>query len=152
MDERFHLRIELARIIASFIGSAENLKTDVPGLTIHRRTAATAPCSMTYEPSLTVMAQGRKRVDLGQIRQSLLVVTAGADHIAPPEGTHPLLGLVGSEDVTSIDRPGGHIGLMAGSKAKKEIWPDITEWLEERSQAESQDGRNGDRADGGQRM
>ena len=66
MDERFHLRIELARIIASFIGSAENLKTDVPGLTIHRRTAATAPCSMTYEPSLTVMAQGRKRVDLGQ--------------------------------------------------------------------------------------
>ena len=93
-----------------------------------------------------------KRVDLGQIRQSLLVVTAGADHIAPPEGTHPLLGLVASEDVTSIDRPGGHIGLMAGSKAKKEIWPDITEWLEERSQPESQDGRNGDRADGGQRM
>ena len=25
---------------------------------------------------------------------------------------------------------GGHIGLMAGSKARKEIWPDIAQWLE----------------------
>ncbi len=67
----------------------------------------------------------RRRVDLGRIDQSLLVVTAGADHIAPPHGTKPLLDLVSSEDVTSIDRPGGHIGLMAGSKARSEIWPDI---------------------------
>ena len=74
-----------------------------------------------------------KHVDLGRIDQSLLVVTAGADHIAPPEGTHPLFELVSSEDVTRIDRPGGHIGLMAGSKARKEIWPDIAEWLEPRS-------------------
>jgi AraC-like DNA-binding protein len=33
---------------------------------LHRREAATAPCSATYEPGVTVMAQGRKRVDLGQ--------------------------------------------------------------------------------------
>ena len=74
-----------------------------------------------------------KLIDLGQIDQSLLVVTAGADHIAPPPGTRPLLGLVSSEDITCLDRPGGHIGLMAGSKARKEIWPDIAEWLSERS-------------------
>ena len=30
------------------------------------RTAPTAPCSMTYEPGVTVIAQGRKRVDLGR--------------------------------------------------------------------------------------
>jgi poly[(R)-3-hydroxyalkanoate] polymerase subunit PhaC len=74
-----------------------------------------------------------KLIDLSQIDESLLVVTAGADHIAPPPGTRPLLELVGSDDVTCIDRPGGHIGLMAGSKARKEIWPDIAEWLSERS-------------------
>jgi polyhydroxyalkanoate synthase len=84
------------------------------------------------------LVQGRMRlrdrlVDLGQVDQSLLVVTAGADHIAPPPGTKPLLELVGSDDVTCIDRPGGHIGLMAGSKARKEIWPDIAEWLSPRS-------------------
>ncbi len=74
-----------------------------------------------------------QRVDLGEIEQNLLVVTAGADHIAPPPGTRPLLDLVSSEDVTHFDRPGGHIGLMAGSKAREEIWPDIVEWLDARS-------------------
>src|SRR5215472_12018795 len=61
MDTARELQAELARKIASFIGSAENLTTDVPGLSLHRRSAPTAPCSMTYEPSVTVMAQGRKR-------------------------------------------------------------------------------------------
>src|ERR1700760_3930850 len=41
-----------------------------------------------------------ERVDLHRIEQNLLVVTAGADHIAPREGTLPLLDLVASEDVT----------------------------------------------------
>jgi polyhydroxyalkanoate synthase len=63
----------------------------------------------------------------------VLVVTAGADHIAPRQGTLPVLDQVGSQDVTHIDRPGGHIGLMAGSKARTEIWPDIAGWLAERS-------------------
>jgi len=83
----------------------------------------------------------RRRVDLRRIDQSLLVVTAGADHIAPPDGTRPLLDLVGSTDVKSIDRPGGHIGLMAGSKARSEIWADIARWLQERSQT-TREGRS----------
>jgi AraC-like DNA-binding protein len=65
-DRASELRVELARKIAMFIGSAENRATDIPGLTLHRRIAPTAPCSMTYEPSVTVIAQGRKRVELGQ--------------------------------------------------------------------------------------
>ncbi len=72
-------------------------------------------------------------VDLARIEQNLLVVTAAADHIAPPDGTVPLLDLVTSEDVTHLARPGGHIGLMAGSKAKHEIWPELADWLGERS-------------------
>ena len=74
-----------------------------------------------------------ERVDLARIEQNLLVVTAGADHIAPREGTMPLLDMVASEDVTHLDRPGGHIGLMAGSKAKHEIWPELADWMRERS-------------------
>ena len=74
-----------------------------------------------------------KRVDLGNVDQNVLVVTAGADHIAPRQGTLPLLDMVGSEDVTHFDRPGGHIGLMAGSRARREIWPDLAGWLGERS-------------------
>jgi len=75
------------------------------------------------------------RVDLTRIDTPLLVVTAGADHIAPRHTTLPILDLVSSSDVTHIDRPGGHIGLMAGSKARKEIWPNIAGWLQERSSA-----------------
>jgi polyhydroxyalkanoate synthase len=74
-----------------------------------------------------------RRVDLSRIEQNLLAVTAGADHIAPPPNTLPLLDLVSSADVTHFDRPGGHIGLMAGSSAREEIWPDIVDWLDGRS-------------------
>jgi polyhydroxyalkanoate synthase len=74
-----------------------------------------------------------ERVDLTRIEQHLLVVTAGADHIAPPAGTVPILDLVSSADVTHLERAGGHIGLMAGSKAKHEIWPELADWLRERS-------------------
>ncbi len=65
-DPAQELRKELARKIALYIGSAENRATEISGLTLHRRTIPTAPCSMTYVPGLTVIAQGRKQVDLGR--------------------------------------------------------------------------------------
>jgi len=65
-DRAHALRLELARRIALFVGSAENLASDVPGLSLHRRTSPTAPCAMTYQPSVTVIAQGQKRVELGR--------------------------------------------------------------------------------------
>jgi AraC-like DNA-binding protein len=60
------LRAELAQRIDQFMGSAENLSTEIPGLTFHRRTAPTSPLSVTYEPSVAVVVQGRKRVELGR--------------------------------------------------------------------------------------
>jgi poly[(R)-3-hydroxyalkanoate] polymerase subunit PhaC len=75
-----------------------------------------------------------RRVDLRRIDQNLLVVTAGGDHIAPRKGTMPIFDLVSSDDVTHFDRPGGHIGLIAGSEARKQIWPEIADWLAERSE------------------
>ena len=60
------LRTELAHKIASFVGSAEKLITNIPGLMLSRRTAPTAPASAAFEPSLAVVAQGRKRIDLGR--------------------------------------------------------------------------------------
>jgi AraC-like DNA-binding protein len=66
LDRVHELREELARKIASFMGSAEHRTTDIPGLTLHRLTTPTDPCPATYEPSVIVMAQGRKRVDLGR--------------------------------------------------------------------------------------
>jgi AraC-like DNA-binding protein len=64
-DPAHELRTELARKIALFMGAAEHRATGIPGLTLHRRIAPSAPCPATYEPSVIVVAQGRKRVDLG---------------------------------------------------------------------------------------
>jgi AraC-like DNA-binding protein len=65
-EQANELRAELARQIASFTGAADKQVTDVPGLVLSRRTAPSPPTSGTYEPSIAVVAQGRKRVELAQ--------------------------------------------------------------------------------------
>jgi len=59
------LQQELVRRIAACVGTEERRVTAILGLMVHRRTAPTPPCSVTYEPSLILTAQGRKRVELG---------------------------------------------------------------------------------------
>lgn len=65
MDRAREMRKELAHKIASYMGAEEKRVTNVPGLTLVRRTTKTAPACFTYEPSVAVIAQGRKRVALG---------------------------------------------------------------------------------------
>ena len=60
------LRRALAKKIALFVGSAEKRVTDIPGLALVCRTKVDSPTCMTYEPSIAVIAQGRKQVELGK--------------------------------------------------------------------------------------
>jgi AraC-like DNA-binding protein len=64
-NRAIQLRSELARKITIALGTEEDRTTEIPGLSLHRRTAPTAPCSATYQPGVIVIAQGQKRVDLG---------------------------------------------------------------------------------------
>ena len=64
-DSRLPYQRELARTIARWIGKEERMETAIPGVRLAQRTAPTPPCSVTYGPSVIVVAQGRKRVDLG---------------------------------------------------------------------------------------
>ena len=59
------MRRELARKIAAHVPAAGDQATDVPGLTLYRRTAPTACNAVAYQPSLAVFVQGRKRISLG---------------------------------------------------------------------------------------
>jgi AraC-like DNA-binding protein len=61
------MRKELARKIAARAQSLGENPTGVAGLALYRRTAPTACFLATYEPSLTVFVQGRKRINLGGI-------------------------------------------------------------------------------------
>jgi AraC-like DNA-binding protein len=60
------LRTKLARKIAFLIGKQENRITDIPGVSLHRRTSPTPPCRATYHPGIIVVAQGCKQVNLGR--------------------------------------------------------------------------------------
>lgn len=59
------LKRELVSRIAHLLGSAEKQATAISRLTLHQRTAPTAACHVTYEPSVIVVAQGRKEVQIG---------------------------------------------------------------------------------------
>src|SRR6185503_102524 len=55
----------LALRIARLLGPAEKQATEIPRLTLHQRTAPTDSCPVTYEPSVIVVAQGTKHVQIG---------------------------------------------------------------------------------------
>jgi AraC-like DNA-binding protein len=59
------LRAELAQKIACLISKEENRITEIPGVSLHRRTSPTPPCRTTYHPGIIVVAQGSKQVNLG---------------------------------------------------------------------------------------
>jgi AraC-like DNA-binding protein len=56
----------LAVKISNSLGDSGERATEVPGLMLYRCAAPTVPSPCTYEPSLLVIAQGRKRVNLGK--------------------------------------------------------------------------------------
>jgi polyhydroxyalkanoate synthase len=75
-----------------------------------------------------------EKVDLRKLRANLLTVIAEGDHITPPCQSENLLAKIGSRDSEIFRVAGGHIGIMAGSGARKQTWPHIDNWLAARSQ------------------
>ena len=59
------IRAGLVKRILRFVGNNEDQATGIPGLAIYRRDHPTGPIFGLYEPSLTLLVQGRKRVMLG---------------------------------------------------------------------------------------
>jgi len=55
----------LVQRIARWTDAGERFTTAVPGLSLYRRTAPTEPVTGMYEPSICLVAQGAKRVQLG---------------------------------------------------------------------------------------
>jgi polyhydroxyalkanoate synthase subunit PhaC len=72
-------------------------------------------------------------IDLRRLRANVLNVVADDDHIVPPEETVGIMEKIGSPDRELLRIPGGHIGMMAGSAARKRTWPQIDAWLSVRS-------------------
>lgn len=76
---------------------------------------------------------GDRLIDLTKITCPLQILMASADHLVPPCQSEALKDLVGSKDVKLRTLDAGHIGLSVSSKAHKTFWPEVAQWLADRS-------------------
>ncbi|MBI2766947.1 MAG: hypothetical protein HYX53_13685 [Chloroflexi bacterium] len=72
-----------------------------------------------------------EKVDLGRITVPTLAIGATNDDIVPAASARALVDVIGSADKTFLELPGGHISVIAGRRAKNEVWPGVLKWLEE---------------------
>ena len=89
-----------------------------------------------YQRNLLVKNQmrvGRKTVDLARIVCPVLNLMAHNDDLVPASQSEPFNDLVGSTDRKAITLATGHIGLAVSSAAHRQLWPQVVEWLAERS-------------------
>ncbi len=72
---------------------------------------------------------GDKRADLTAIHCPLLAFAGKTDGIATLASTRGILDHVGSTDKEFREVPGGHIGVVGGTKAPEAVWRPMAEWL-----------------------
>ena len=70
-----------------------------------------------------------EQVDLRKITVPLLAVAATKDDIVPPGSAKALVDTVSSKDKRFLELPGGHISVIAGRRARNDVWPAILQWL-----------------------
>ncbi|HVJ39895.1 MAG TPA: alpha/beta fold hydrolase [Dongiaceae bacterium] len=79
---------------------------------------------------------GGNIIDPRQIAVPSLALIPDRDRIVPPGSALALAEALPNHDIARP--PAGHIGMMAGSKARSVVWPQIVEWIHQRVPA-SQD-------------
>jgi polyhydroxyalkanoate synthase subunit PhaC len=75
-----------------------------------------------------------RRVDLSNIECPVLNLAGEKDHLVFCGQTEATMNLIGSEDKDFVVLDAGHVGLVMGRSAKKSLWPQVSNWLEPRSE------------------
>jgi polyhydroxyalkanoate synthase len=73
-----------------------------------------------------------RTVDLMAIRCPTLAIVATRDAICPPAAATALLDRVGTLDTKTIVVEGGHVGAVVGSRAARDMYPALRDWLASR--------------------
>jgi len=79
-----------------------------------------------------------QKIDVGNIDMPVLQLMGEYDHLIPPEASKPFNDVVGSDDVTTIEYPTGHIGLSVSSSSHEDVWPQAADWFHEKSKREEE--------------
>ena len=85
------------------------------------------------------LSLGGKHVDVTSIDVPILQVLGEYDHLIPPDASKPFNEVVGSDDVTTIEYPTGHIGLSVSGSSHRDVWPQVADWYLEKSAADGAD-------------
>ena len=73
-------------------------------------------------------------INLENINMPFLNIVAKKDDLVAPSSSKALnYALTESSDKSLIELNSGHVGLMIGKGAHKELWPKVGEWLKKRS-------------------
>ena len=70
---------------------------------------------------------GSAVVDPEALRVRTLVALPAQDRIVPPESAAPLARLVAG--ATTLRPTAGHVGMVAGERARRELWQPVLDWL-----------------------
>ncbi len=75
-----------------------------------------------------------QQVDVNDIDMPIIQIIGEYDHLIPPEASKPFNEVVGSDDVTTIEYPTGHIGMSVSSSSHEDVWPQVCDWFWEQSE------------------
>jgi len=79
------------------------------------------------------MQIGDHCIDLKNITMPTLNILGSYDDLVPPQSSRPITSMIGSADKKLIEFPTGHVGLCIGQRAHKQLWPEVGNWLAQRS-------------------
>lgn len=122
---------KLAKLIDRWTGNANQYDTPISGLRFSRWTTPTPPTSYTHNPSICLIAQGRKRVLLGEesfIYDANHFLISSVDlpiiaNIIEASEEQPYLGLIMELDLTEISQliVDGELAFIQSKEAQKGI-------------------------------
>jgi polyhydroxyalkanoate synthase len=76
-----------------------------------------------------------ERVELDNIDMPVIQIIGEYDHLIPPNASKPFNDVIGSDDVTTIEYPTGHIGMSVSSSSHEDVWPEVCDWFHRVSEA-----------------
>ncbi|RQG91288.1 class III poly(R)-hydroxyalkanoic acid synthase subunit PhaC [Natrarchaeobius halalkaliphilus] len=91
-----------------------------------------------------------EHVDLANVDMPVLQIVAEYDHLIPPNASKPFNDAIPAADTEILEFPTGHIGMSVSSRSHDELWPQVCDWFEARSNGDATgDEANGKRDDEG---
>lgn len=79
------------------------------------------------------MKVGSDVINLKNITIPLLDIVGTKDDLVPPSASTSVINAVDSTDKKLIEFPTGHVGLCISNMAHEKLWPEVGEWLAQRS-------------------